>query len=344
MVKTTTLLKTVSALSLALFADLASAHVGYGTALYDQATNAYAGAGSGGLNPTVSSNAGWVSGLSNNGVNRTASVDTYGDSHNNRFRFFTLTQASNVSFTVTGAANTNGASVLNPGVSIFSGMVPASSHDGVGDLNGLAPAVAAGLTGSAATQAYLASSPGFASWSPFYDANDEILAAGGAANLPGNRDKWGVFKSDGNFTMGNNNGLVSGVTFIDAVADAASGAYSDGVVDNSVSWSGLLGPGTYTMTIGGASLAELTSLFTQVQLGTPAAASVDCTSFGAPGCNGTQWPGGAAVPGSYANLRLARNMDITLNVQAVPVPGAVWLFGSALAGLVGFGRRKALAA
>ena len=30
-----------------------------------------------------------------------------------------------------------------------------------------------------------------------------------------------------------------------------------------------------------------------------------------------------------------------LSVQAVPVPGAVWLFGSALAGLAGFGRRKA---
>ena len=31
-------------------------------------------------------------------------------------------------------------------------------------------------------------------------------------------------------------------------------------------------------------------------------------------------------------------------VQAVPVPGAVWLFGSAMAGLIGFGRRKAAVA
>ena len=29
-----------------------------------------------------------------------------------------------------------------------------------------------------------------------------------------------------------------------------------------------------------------------------------------------------------------------LNVSSVPVPGAVWLFGSAMAGLIGFGRRK----
>ncbi|QPK65383.1 VPLPA-CTERM sorting domain-containing protein [Methylomonas sp. LL1] len=31
----------------------------------------------------------------------------------------------------------------------------------------------------------------------------------------------------------------------------------------------------------------------------------------------------------------------SMSVAAVPVPGAVWLFGSAIAGLVGFGRRKA---
>jgi hypothetical protein len=318
------------------------------------------------LNPTVSSNAGWISGLSDNGVNRNATTDTYGDSHNNRFRFFTLTQQSQVSFTVTGTTNSvwgncNGAttcaagttnnplligttaSKLNPGVSIFSGLVPASSHDGAGDTNGLSAGAIATMQ-TPAHNVYLAAQPGFASWSPFYDANDEILAQGGAANVPGNRDKWGVFKSDQNFTMGNNAGAVSGVTFIDAVADAASGAYADESVDNSVSWSGLLGPGTYTMTIGGTSLADLTALFSAVQQGTPGAASVNCTTFGAAGCNGTQWPGVNTTPGTYSNLRLARNMNIAFNVQAVPVPGAVWLFGSALAGLVGLRRRQQLAA
>ncbi|QPK64232.1 hypothetical protein IVG45_04480 [Methylomonas sp. LL1] len=37
--------------------------------------------------------------------------------------------------------------------------------------------------------------------------------------------------------------------------------------------------------------------------------------------------------GSYA-------IQASLSVQAVPVPGAVWLFGSAVAGLVGLNRRK----
>jgi len=34
----------------------------------------------------------------------------------------------------------------------------------------------------------------------------------------------------------------------------------------------------------------------------------------------------------------------SLDVTAVPIPGAVWLFGSAMAGLVGFGRRKSKSA
>lgn len=35
--------------------------------------------------------------------------------------------------------------------------------------------------------------------------------------------------------------------------------------------------------------------------------------------------------------------DVVAKTSVVPVPGAVWLFGSAMAGLVGFGRRKAKA-
>lgn len=37
-------------------------------------------------------------------------------------------------------------------------------------------------------------------------------------------------------------------------------------------------------------------------------------------------------------------IQANLSVQPVPVPGAVWLFGSAIAGLIGFGRRKAVVA
>ncbi|MEQ1620767.1 MAG: hypothetical protein ABL919_05130 [Methylococcales bacterium] len=50
-------------------------------------------------------------------------------------------------------------------------------------------------------------------------------------------------------------------------------------------------------------------------------------------------------PGFDGHYRLALEASATARyadvVSAVPVPGAVWLFGSALAGLIGYGRRKA---
>lgn len=45
--------------------------------------------------------------------------------------------------------------------------------------------------------------------------------------------------------------------------------------------------------------------------------------------------------GTYGVIASFRDLNA---VQPVPVPGAVWLFGSAMAGLIGFGRRKSLAA
>lgn len=40
----------------------------------------------------------------------------------------------------------------------------------------------------------------------------------------------------------------------------------------------------------------------------------------------------------------APTADYKLSINTVPVPGAVWLFGSAMAGLMGFGRRNKIAA
>ncbi|NJN71021.1 MAG: hypothetical protein HC801_12615, partial [Nitrospira sp.] len=88
----TLILGSLSAVALMLAAGVASAHVGYGTELYNQSTNTFGPTGTGGFNPTVSSNAGWISGMSDNGVNRTGTVDTLADSHNNRARFFSLDQ------------------------------------------------------------------------------------------------------------------------------------------------------------------------------------------------------------------------------------------------------------
>lgn len=335
MINKALVLGSLSAVALTLAAGAASAHVGYGSELYNQSTNTFGAVSN--FTPTASSNAGWISGMSNNGVNRTGTVDTLADTHNNRFRFFTLTQASNVTITVLGTPNANGASILNPGFSLFSGMVPLGSHDGVGDTNGLTPTQLAamqspalvGTTVGAADGGHLQNVPAFATWSPFFDAMDEITAEGGGAVDAGGAN-WGVYRADGDFTMGNDNGQVATATYTGiSVGDGHNGD----VQDNAVSWSGVLGPGVYSLVIGGSRLDDLASLFTEVQNGTPNG----CTGVSAL-CNG------ATYSAAYASLRLARNMFISMtvdgNVSPVPVPPAAYLFGTGLVGLAGLARRR----
>ncbi|CUQ65376.1 exported protein of unknown function [Candidatus Nitrospira inopinata] len=337
MKKCTTILGAVSIMALMLTTGVASAHVGYGTSLYDQSTNTWGPLGTAGFNPTVSSNAGWLSGMSNNGVNRTATIDTLADSHNNRFRFFTLTAPSLVSITVVGMPNANGASILNPGFSLFMGQVPQGSHDGVGDTNGLTPAQIATLN-SPAMLNYLSTQPAFATWSPFFDAMDEITANGGGAVDAGGPN-WGVYRADGSVTMGNNAGMVSTMTYTGiSVGDGHNGD----ALDNVASWTGALGPGTYSLVIGGTSLSDLQELFDLVQqgVGNPAAGYTACDYGNPVSCNGTSYPA------DYGILRRARNMFIRMsvngNMSPVPVPAAVYLFGVGLVGLAGLARRKTM--
>ena len=47
------------------------------------------------------------------------------------------------------------------------------------------------------------------------------------------------------------------------------------------------------------------------------------------------------ILGGYEGTTKGTNLAYTATITAVPLPGAVWLFGSAMAGLVGFSRRKA---
>ena len=351
------ILGSLSAVTLMMAVGTAAAHVGYGTELYNQSTNTWGPTGTGGFNPTVSSNAGWISGMSDNGVNRTATVDTLADSHNNRARFFSLDQTSNVSITVTGTANSFAPglgltpSMLNPGFSLFSGMVPLGSHDGVGDLNGLIPdevtalqtPAMVGTSVGAPDGGHLQNVPAYATWSPFFDTMDEIIPEGGGAVDAGGPN-WGVYQSDGNVTMGNNGGEVSTMNFTGvAVGDGHDGD----VQDNRVTWTGTLGPGIYSLFIGGANQTDLASLFEEVQQGTP----IGCTDVSS-SCNRTNFgnpsdPNNPAATDPYFKLRGARNMHISMSVNGdvspVPVPAAAYLFGTGLIGLAGMARRKMMA-
>jgi hypothetical protein len=85
-----------------------------------------------------------------------------------------------------------------------------------------------------------------------------------------------------------------------------------------------LGPGVYSLIVGGANASDLLSLLSD------AIASNMCATAG-PACT------------AYTNDRLARNFTINFAVSAVPVPAAVVLFGTGLTGIIAFARRRVTA-
>lgn len=62
----------------------------------------------------------------------------------------------------------------------------------------------------------------------------------------------------------------------------------------------------------------------------------------APGVNGTQQMTGGAIDLSLAHLQDFRSPTPQLELTVVPVPAAVWLFGSGLLGLVAVARRRGM--
>jgi len=101
-----------------------------------------------------------------------------------------------------------------------------------------------------------------------------------------------------------------------------------------VTWTGTLGPGDYSIWVGGTNAADADAQKANYQ------ALAAHIAAGGLGTDAT----GAALNAAITALRGNYGFTIQTTVAAVPVPGAVWLFGSALAGLVGFGRRKSAVA
>jgi hypothetical protein len=120
----------------------------------------------------------------------------------------------------------------------------------------------------------------------------------------------------------------AGATFVDSQGNTQAVVGADGAVDNTVSWSGVLPAGVYTLAIGGANLFNYGELFTHVR-----------NSLG--GTDTTTMCGDTTCANLYAANRLARSLSITgFNVTPVPAPAAVWLFGTAAAAAGAMARRR----
>ena len=100
------------------------------------------------------------------------------------------------------------------------------------------------------------------------------------------------------------------------------------------SWAGTSPQGafSYNFTLTGSQVAFGTYFDWSVNAGIPVLAIFDCTGAGV--CSG--------VPGYPMQVGPFPGQNPVFNgvVSAVPVPAAVWLFGSGLLGLVGVARRK----
>jgi len=298
----------LGAVGLFLSAGQASAHVNYGNSLFSDSSlidpvrpllpGDVPQYGTGIVNATpgrtVSSNAGWLAGQDAN---------TWGNSHDNRFLYFNLAQASTIDFTITGT-NTNGNGVLNPGYSIFQGVAINSVHDGA-----LNPA------------SYIGAQTGFASWSPFASANSAITANGGTLTT----QHWGQYRSNANFTMANDgsaataNNAARPPTAFTLTYTGLSGSNGTG---NTITGHYDLGPGIYSLVVGGANAADLATLL----------AAAEAT--------GGDYTTARPELTAYNNARLARTFNIAFNVNPVPLPAAAWLFGSGLASVIALARRR----
>lgn len=127
------------------------------------------------------------------------------------------------------------------------------------------------------------------------------------------------------------------------VADQVTGVLDSSSPAGSFSGSNALGAYDYTagianMAAGQVAVGTLFDWSTSVDI--PVLAVFDCTS--APGtCTGINTTaGGSMQTGPFAGATPAFNGTGSLVAPAVPVPAAVWLFGSGLLGLVGVARRK----
>ena len=406
--------------SMAAISGQAAAHWSSGPFLYNDAgTNPMHLAAAELTNPATGTTFGTYeqtrAGGTSYGWIQAADPSLWGNSHDNDGLAFTLSQTSKVTFTIntlgtatqateTGASSYTDISGIDwtPAFSIFKGFAPQSSHEGAAANN---PVLAA-------------NTPGFIAWGPYgssqpYTATTDANYESSTGNTYTGSGTWGNYRSTADWVAGRDlsttakfkNGDVIGNdpamggnnTSTLVYVDHAMGA--DG--SHTVSATFNLGPGDYSLWVGGTNAADALAqqgnyqglydanladgaayasaqaaydahilnnaspeLFAAQSAYTAAMRSHSNTQADrdaataaleaelandttALGLRNDMLTAGADIihyTNAIAHLRAKEGYTIQTTVSAVPVPGAVWLFGSAIAGLVGMGRRKSLAA
>ena len=117
--------------------------------------------------------------------------------------------------------------------------------------------------------------------------------------------------------------------------------------DSALSWSGTTATGaigdfTYNFTLTGNQVAAGTFFDWSVNIGIPVLTIYDCPATGGGACTGASLPMAAGpFPGQQPGFNGTTADDFPVSgTTPIPVPAAVWLFGSGLVGLVGVARRR----
>ncbi|MDO9161011.1 MAG: hypothetical protein Q7U43_01490 [Methylococcaceae bacterium] len=289
----------------------------------------------------TSSDYGWIQGQDNT---------LWANSHDNKGLAFSLTGTSLVSFTVTTLGTA--ASVLqtqatggttstpltgldwNPAFSIFKGLAPQSSHEGGAGNTTLANNI-----------------PGYVSWGPYasaqpYTAGTDATYEATTGNTYTGNGTWGAYRSNADWTggrdvsttatYGNGNligtslalggGNVSTLDYIDAASSAPGG--------HTVTWTGTLGPGDYSIWVGGTNAANAATQQNNY------IALANHLANGGTAADAT----GVLLSTAIADLRKSYGFTIQTTVAAVPVPATVWLMITGLMGLLGLQKRNKMVA
>lgn len=405
--------------SMAAISGQAAAHWSSGPFLYNDAgTNPMHLAAAELTNPATGTTFGTYeqtrAGGTSYGWIQAADPALWGNSHDNSGLAFTLSQTSKVTFTIntlgtatqvtpTGTSSYTDISGIDwtPAFSIFKGLAAQSSHEGA----------AANNTGLAAN------TPGNVEWGPYgssqpYTAATDATYEATTGNTYTGNGTWGNFRSTASWVSGRD--ISATAKFKDGTligTDPTLGGNNTSLLEyvdhimgadgsHTVTGTFTLGPGDYSIWIGGTSLADAVAQqnnyqglynanladgvaysdaalaynthlstaspelqaaqaaynaamasHTNTQADRDAAtdalqAELDKDST-AQSLRNTMLTAGADIihyTDAIAHLRAKEGYTIQTTVSAVPVPGAVWLFGSAIAGLAGIGRRKSIAA